>query len=146
MSDFIIEQQVVVFFTILFFGFLAGFFFDLFRAVKNVFQLRSSVLFLTDFLFSLLITWIVFQVLFQLHWGEVRVYVFISFFCGITLHYLFVSQYLYRCFYRFLNKCLKTIIKILDRGEELHKKSRIIVNQKIVRWRNIIRKGKQHGG
>lgn len=146
MSDLIIKQQVVVFVTILFVGFFAGFFFDLFRAVKNVFQLRSSVLFLTDLLFFLLITWIVFQVLLQLHWGEVRVYVFISFFCGITLHYLFFSPSLYRFFYRLLNKCLKTIIKILAKWEELRTKSRIIVNQKIIHWRDLIRKGKQHGG
>ena len=122
MSDLIIKQQVVVFVTILFVGFFAGFFFDLFRAVKNVFQLRSSVLFLTDLLFFLLITWIVFQVL-SVALGRVG-FTFYFFFCRITLHCLFFSPSLYR-FYRLLNKCLKTIIKILAKWEELRTKAEL---------------------
>jgi len=139
-------QQVLVFFVIFFVGFFAGVFFDLLRAIKKVFQLGSKILFWVDILFFLLITVIVFQVLFLLHWGEIRVYVFISFFCGIIFYYLFASYWFYRVFHKFFNKCLNIIINILLIWKDLQNKSRNIINRRIIFLKSLLGKEKQHGG
>ena len=142
MIDFSIEQQILVSLIIFFIGLSAGVFFDLIRAMVKTFQLGTKILFIADILFSLAVTVVVFQVLFNLHWGEVRVYILIFFFLGIVLYYFFISRYLYRVFYKFFNKCLNIIIKIFSIWKVLQNKSRIIINWAILRLKNIFRKGK----
>lgn len=135
-------QQVLVFVVLCFIGFFAGIFFDLFKAIKNAFQLSSRVLFLIDLLLSLLLTIAVFQILFQLHWGEVRIYVFVSFFCGIILYYFLAGRYVSLVFQRFFRKCLKIVRKIFSIWKDLHNKSRIKVNRVIKHFSNFFRKEK----
>jgi len=137
-----VTQQVLVFVVLCFIGFIAGIFFDLFRAMKSTFQLSSRVLFLLDLLLSLLTTIAVFQILFQLHWGEVRIYVFVSFFCGIILYHLLAGRYVYLVFQRFFRKCLKVVLKFFSIWKDLQTKNRIKLSRIVKFFSKFFRKEK----
>jgi hypothetical protein len=142
MPEFSVSQQVLVFFIVFFIGSFSGVIFDFFKAIKNVLCLSAKSLFLIDFIISLAITLLVFQLLLRYHWGEVRVYVFISFFSGIILYYLFMGRYCYRVFYRFFRRCLKIAIKIIFFVKDLQNKSRIKIKRIVKYWRSFFRKEK----
>lgn len=140
MTDFSVGLQVLVFFIVFFVGSFSGIVFDLFKAIKNVLYPSNKILYLIDFIISLAITFIVFQILLRYHWGEVRVYILISFFCGIVIYYLFLSRCLYGVFYRFLRKCFKIIIKVISFMKDLCDKGRIKTKRMVEYWGSFLRK------
>ncbi len=103
-----LSQQVIVFIVILTAGLLTGLLFDLMRAISRVLQLPKSVLFLADMLLSLCVAFIVYQILYLFNQGELRFFVYLSFFLGIVFYYYFCSRHLYK----HLVNTLKYIVRL----------------------------------
>lgn len=91
-----LKQEFMVLLVILTAGFLTGVLFDLARAAGKIFLIHRSILFLTDLLLCLTAALAVYQFLFIFNQGEVRFYVYLSFFLGIVFYYLFCCPYLYK--------------------------------------------------
>ncbi|MGI5881702.1 MAG: spore cortex biosynthesis protein YabQ [Dethiobacteria bacterium] len=143
MPDFSVGQQVFVFFLILFTGLFSGIIFDFFRVMKNVLFLPSKFLFLSDLIVSLVLTLLVFKLLLVYHWGEMRAYIFISFFGGIILYYLFWGRYCTRVFYRYFRRSFKIVMKIISFMKDFSGRGRIKIRQMIKYFGSLFRKEKQ---
>ncbi len=111
-------QQVMVFLVILVAGLLTGLLFDLMRAVSRVWQLPKSILFLADMLLSLCVAFIVYQILYLFNQGELRFFVYLSFFLGVVSYYYFCCRHLYKhlvntlkCIVRLWQACVKYWLK-----------------------------------
>lgn len=72
-------------------GVAAGFCYDYYRVVRGVFRLKKAGTFLGDILFWLITTAVVFLMLLQGNWGEVRLYVFIGLGLGALIYFRFLS-------------------------------------------------------
>lgn len=95
-TDVSLGQQIAMVFVLMAAGFLTGLLFDLMRAVHRVSQFPKAVLFLTDMTLSVSVTFVVYQVLYMFNQGELRFFVYLSFFLGIIFYYYFCSRYLYK--------------------------------------------------
>lgn len=91
-----LSQQFMVFIMVLFSGWLWAMLFDFARALKKVLLLPGGILFLMDLLLCLLAALVVYQFLFTFNQGEVRFYVYLSFFLGMIIYYFFYNRYLYK--------------------------------------------------
>ena len=107
-TDVSLGQQIAMVFLIMAAGFLTGLLFDLVRAVSRVTQFPKAVLILTDIFLSVIVAFAVYQVLYMLNKGELRFFVYLSFFLGIIFYYYFCSRYLYK----YILNTLKYILRL----------------------------------
>jgi spore cortex biosynthesis protein YabQ len=104
-----LSQQIIVFIVIMAAGLLTGLLFDLMRAVSRVLQIPKSFLFPADMLLSLCGAFIVYQVLYMFNQGELRFFVYLSFFLGIVFYYYFCSRHLYKQASKYIKIPSKTV-------------------------------------
>ncbi len=74
-------------------GMILGILFDFYRVLRGIFHPRAAVTFLTDILYWLIATVIVFGALLLSNWGELRFYVFIGLVSGIAGYYRLFSHF-----------------------------------------------------
>lgn len=73
-------------------GIALSFLFDCYRLMRGAVNPRVLITAVTDLLFWLVATVIVFAVLLSSNWGEMRLYVFISLIGGVLVYYQLLSQ------------------------------------------------------
>jgi spore cortex biosynthesis protein YabQ len=135
-----IEQQLVVFLLLLLLGFLSGLLFDVLRACGKGFGLSKYTVFLTDLVFCLIFTLVVFQILYVFNWGEVRFYIFFAIIMGLIFYYGFCSRFVYnrlRLFFKILHQ---RIFYLYKRWQEFFKKNRTIFYRGYFSLKNMFRK------
>lgn len=90
-----LADQVSVFILTVAIGMLAGFCFDVYRVVRNLFRLRRVGTFLGDIFFWLAFTGLSFYILLLGNAGEVRFYVFIGLSVGALIYLQVLGKYTY---------------------------------------------------
>jgi spore cortex biosynthesis protein YabQ len=73
-------------------GILAAFCYDYYREIRRAFRFKKTGAILGDLIFWLLITVIVFALLLEANWGELRMYVFLGLGMGALLYYYLLSR------------------------------------------------------
>lgn len=91
-----IIMQLKVFLNTLAMGIIIGIIFDFYQALRRLFHVKSWIQGITDLVFSLLCTGIVFALLIFSNWGEVRFYVFIGLFLGSYAYFKLLHKTIYR--------------------------------------------------
>lgn len=110
-----LADQISVFILTVAIGMLAGFCFDVYRAVRNLFRLRKIGTFLGDILFWLVFTGLSFYILLLGNAGEVRFYVFIGFAIGAFIYLQLLGKYTYPAvewLFLIIRKGIKLIISM----------------------------------
>jgi spore cortex biosynthesis protein YabQ len=87
-------SQAVIFLIILLVGALLGIVFDFYRVLRGIIKPRSLVTSLTDLIYWLVATIIVFAVLLVCNWGELRFYIFMGLVAGVAMYYRLLSPYI----------------------------------------------------
>lgn len=73
-------------------GMLLGILFDFYRVLRGIFHPRAVITLLTDILYWLMATVVVFGALLISNWGELRFYVFIGLLSGMLVYYRLLSR------------------------------------------------------
>lgn len=87
------STQVKTFLLIALTGILLGVLFDTYQVLRRRFRPPWFVTSLTDLIYCLLAAAIAFAALLAGNWGELRFYVYIALFIGITAYYRLASRY-----------------------------------------------------
>ncbi|MBP2650362.1 MAG: yabQ [Firmicutes bacterium] len=90
-------------------GLVLGLAFDFYRVMCGIFRLRWIVMAITDLIYWLVSTAVVFFTLIAGNWGEMRFYVFIGLVTGGAVYYRFFSKMVIR----FLRWLMRLVIKVL---------------------------------
>lgn len=91
-----VESQFSIFFTTVITGIVLGFLFDFYRVLRGTFRVQGFVTWVTDLLYWLVATAVVFIALVLSNWGELRFYVFLGIVGGVILYYRLISTYIIR--------------------------------------------------
>lgn len=87
-----LSGQAAVFGIMMATGMVLGMVFDCYRVMRALLRLKQFVTAITDFLYWLLATAVVFLVLMLSNWGELRFYVFIGLGTGVICYYRLFSS------------------------------------------------------
>jgi len=91
-----LSDQITTFAITVITGAILGALFDLYRVIKTKIRFRPLITAVTDILYWLTATVIVFAALLLGNWGELRLYVFIGLITGVTIYYRLFSRYVIR--------------------------------------------------
>lgn len=105
-----LNSQVFTFAMTIVTGIVLGGLFDCYRALRHRFRPRMFMTWVTDLLYWLVATVIMFIALLVSNWGELRFYVFIGVLSGLGLYYNWLSRYALRLFV----SGIEVVIKVLQ--------------------------------
>ncbi len=86
------KGQLETFLCLALTGIALSFLFDCYRLLRGTTSPRGMITAVTDLLFWLIATIVVFAVLLKSNWGEMRLYVFISLIGGVLVYYQLLSR------------------------------------------------------
>ncbi|MGI6327817.1 MAG: spore cortex biosynthesis protein YabQ [Dethiobacteria bacterium] len=112
-----VEQQLLVFLYFNAAGLMTGLVFDFFKAFAKVFSFSKKMVFFLDLILCLLVSFIVYYILFLLNYGEVRLFVFLALLFGMLFYYLVISGFMYRnllVIFKALRSIIFKILKLLN--------------------------------
>ena len=158
----LVLNQTQVFLIFIFCGALVGLLFDVFRILRKSFKTPDFITYIEDILFWMLTCFLLAYALFQYNNGEIRAYLFIGLFIGITLYILLLSKYIIKisldiitvikkvavAIFKFLAYPLKIILSII-RKMFLKPVSFLIINvrrnlsKQVKKFQNITKKAQQ---
>jgi spore cortex biosynthesis protein YabQ len=110
------NSQVVSFLITIVTGAVLGVLFDCYRVLRSTFRTNGRMTSLTDLLYWLVATIVVFLALVASNWGELRFYVFLGILSGVWLYYRLASFVVIRLFLevvRFVKSVVILIGKIV---------------------------------
>jgi len=110
--DFLIAQ-VTNFFSAIGIGLLIGVMFDLYRGMWKKCAPSSKTMPLWDIIWWLLVTALVFFILLNINWGELRLYLFLGQIIGFVIYYKKISPHFLKRFIVFLTWLEKTVKKLV---------------------------------
>lgn len=109
-------DQFINFFITVAIGLLAGFLFDIYRAVRDLLKLKKVGTCLGDIFFWIVLTGVVFILLLLGNWGEIRFYVLLGIATGAAVYLRLMSKSGYRLvrwFFHLLNRMLVALMTAL---------------------------------
>jgi spore cortex biosynthesis protein YabQ len=109
-----VDSQLYTFIITIATGILLGVLFDCYRVLRGTFRPRAVMTWVTDLLYWLIATVIVFLALVVSNWGELRFYVFLGIVSGVILYYRLLSLYAIRLFLAIV-RLVKGIITLLKK-------------------------------
>lgn len=86
------ENQAYLFLIFILNGFLIGILFDIFRILRKSFKITDFITYIQDILFWGLTAFIVLYSIFKFNNGELRGFIFIGIFIGISIYLLLFSK------------------------------------------------------
>jgi spore cortex biosynthesis protein YabQ len=132
-QDPMIIEQVQTFALTIALGMFIGIGYDCLRGLKTVIRFTRPAMFVTDLLFWIVMTAVVFVSLLSSNWGEVRAYVFIGLGTGGILYVLLASRPVYRlilCIYSAIAAVIRFFLRPVRWAAQ--KVSAIIARIKII--------------
>lgn len=103
------QEQVFLFFFII--GIIEGLIFDVFKVLRKSFKTSDTVTFIEDLIFILFSGILIISSIIKLNGGEIRFFLFLGIFFGITIYILTISNLCVIILYEFVKIC-KKIFKI----------------------------------
>jgi spore cortex biosynthesis protein YabQ len=108
------NSQVISFVITIAAGIVLGVLFDCYRVLRGTFRPKCLMTCLTDLLYWLVATVIVFLALILSNWGELRFYVFLGILSGVGLYYRLLSVYAIRLFIGLI-RLVKSIVVLIGK-------------------------------
>ena len=107
------HNDVYAFIIFILNGFLIGLFFDFFRILRKGFKTPDFITYFEDFIFWIITGFILLYSIFKFNNGELRLYIFLGIFIGITIYMLVFSKLLISISVCLINIIKKTIIILI---------------------------------
>lgn len=109
-----VANQTQVFLIFILCGALIGLLFDAFRILRKSFKTPDIVTYIEDIVFWILTCFILAYTIFYYNNGEIRAYLFIGLFVGITLYILFISKFIIKVCTKIIKFLKNMVITILS--------------------------------
>ena len=151
------SNQAVVFLTTVIVGALIGFIFDLFRILRMIISHKKNAFWiqLEDLVFWVFVSGLMFFVMFNQNYGEIRVYLIIGAFLGMLIYFCSVSRLFMAAsaaIIAFVKKVLRVVFRIVSAPfiwmyGVLKIPFRLIANffsKIILKFKKILRKSKKY--
>lgn len=106
-----IDNQAYIFLCIVIGGMLIGFVYDLFRVSRKAIKTKNIIVHLEDILFWLLVSILIFGILFVCNAGEIRGYAIIAIILGVIIYVFMFSPYVIKILLKIINVA-KSVLKI----------------------------------
>ena len=106
-------SQGQVFIVFLIIGLCIGSLFDFFRAIRKNFKTSDFVTYVQDIIFMALVGILIVNTLIIVNNGQIRFYVILAVFVGLSFYFVTISKICFMIFQIFL-KCCKKILFILN--------------------------------
>lgn len=107
------ENQAYLFLIFILNGFLIGILFDIFRIFRKSFKTTDFITYIQDILFWIITAFIVLYSIFKFNDGELRGFIFIGIFIGVSIYLLLFSKSFIKINLYIINMLKKTIYYIL---------------------------------
>ncbi len=127
------DSQLSAFLTTIATGITLGVLFDCYRVLRGTFRPKVLVTWVTDLLYWLVATVIVFIALVISNWGELRFYVFLGISCGVALYYRLLSLWVIRVL-SFVIKLIKDIATLVRKSFILFVIRPVVICFRIISW------------
>ena len=127
------DSQLSTFLTTIATGITLGIVFDCYRVLRGTYRSKVLVTWVTDLLYWLIATIIVFIALVISNWGELRFYVFLGIISGVGLYYRLLSLYVIRLFSATI-KLIKGIVTLIRKSFILFVIRPVVVCLRIISW------------
>lgn len=98
-----ISSQAYIFLYTVLGGIIVGFVYDLFRVSRKVIKTKNIIVYLEDIIFWVIVSLIIFAVLFASNAGEIRGYALIGITLGVIIYAFMLSQYIVRILVKGIN-------------------------------------------
>lgn len=111
-----VTNQAYIFLSSVVGGLLVGFVFDIFRILRRVVKTANFITYIEDILFWILVSIIIFSLVFITNNGELRWYELLGVMLGVIFYNLLFSQYVIRVsvtVINFIKKVIVFVIKII---------------------------------
>lgn len=108
----LVISQTQVFLIFIFCGCIIGLLFDMFRILRKTFKTPDIITYIEDIVFWLLTCIILAYTILKYNNGELRLFVFIGLFIGITLYILLISNFIIKTCVKFINIIKSIVYKI----------------------------------
>jgi spore cortex biosynthesis protein YabQ len=135
-----VEQQLLVFLYFNAAGLMTGLVFDFFKAFAKVFSFSKKMVFFLDLILCLLVSFIVYYILFLLNYGEVRLFVFLALLFGMLFYYLVISGFMYRnllVIFKALRSIIFKILKLLNILQDFIRRITNYLGQRITTYKAL---------
>jgi spore cortex biosynthesis protein YabQ len=128
-----IDSQFSTFLTTIATGITLGVVFDCYRVLRGTYRPKVLMTWVTDLLYWLIATVIVFIALVISNWGELRFYVFLGILSGLGLYYRLLSLYVIRLFSGVI-KLIKSIVALIKKSFTLFVIKPLALCIRIISW------------
>lgn len=105
-------NQAYIFMIFILNGFLIGIFFDIFRVLRKSFKTSDFITYIEDILFWIFTGLSLLYTIFKFNNGEIRLYIFLGIFLGISVYLLIFSKIFININVKIIN-IIKKIINII---------------------------------
>jgi spore cortex biosynthesis protein YabQ len=127
------DSQLSTFLTTIATGITLGVLFDCYRVLRGTYRSKVLMTWVTDLLYWLIATVIVFIALVISNWGELRFYVFLGILSGVGLYYRLLSLYVIRLFSGLI-KLIKSIVTLIKKSFILFVIRPLVLCLRIISW------------
>jgi spore cortex biosynthesis protein YabQ len=127
------DSQLSTFLTTIATGITLGVLFDCYRVLRGTYRSKVLMTWVTDLLYWLIATVIVFIALVISNWGELRFYVFLGILSGVGLYYRLLSLYVIRLFSGLI-KLIKSIVTLIKKSLILFVIRPLVLCLRIISW------------
>ena len=111
-----VTNQAYLFLIFIINGIIIGLLFDFFRILRRTFSTNDFVTYIQDIIFWILTGLIILYFIYIFNNGEIRLFLFLGIFIGLTLYILLASSYVIKinvAILTFFKKIFQTIFKYL---------------------------------
>ncbi|WP_240421487.1 spore cortex biosynthesis protein YabQ [Paenibacillus periandrae] len=104
-----LEMQFATMGTMLLGGLSLGGLFDLYRVLAHHLRATRYAYYVLDLVFWIIGTLLIFKLLYDINWGQVRMFIFIGLLAGVVIYFWLFSGILIKCL-QFLIRMVKIVI------------------------------------
>lgn len=106
-----VNSQAYIFLCTVFGGMVVGFIYDLFRVSRKLIKTKNIIVYLEDIIFWLLVSLVIFAILFISNAGQIRGYAIVGIILGIILYAFMISHLVVRGLIRCIDFTKRIIVK-----------------------------------
>ncbi len=104
-----LSNQAYIFFISIIIGLIIGFLYDFFRLLRKIVNHKNSTVYIEDFIFWLLSTFISFYILLHKNNLEFRFYLLLGIFLGLIFYFLCISHFVMNITIKAIKLILKPV-------------------------------------
>lgn len=140
-----LSNQAYMFFISITIGLIIGIFYDFFRLIRKIFLHKNKYVYIEDIIFWLISTFISFYILLHKNNLELRFYLFLGIFLGITIYFVCFSNFVVTITLKIIQIVIKPIVFVLNLFKPYISKVNTVKNKTLYKEKIYLQKLCRYG-